>query len=304
MHLKAKRKLWSKSNSSQQSESENISAPLLNVIFDKMIKERKSPWFEVFGSQIEIISTPEDYYLALHKLMLESQFRINMSALYIGTGKLEKFLLDRLNNKVLLNHHIKVNIILDYLRGIRPDKNGESSMSMLSDLYVKNINHKFLRFGFFNHPNKVNKYFKFFHTSAKEVFGVHHIKAHVFDNNVLITGANLSEDYFTNRQDRWYIIRESPHVANYFDDLLDTLTNWSFQITHESTTEMQKHYPDPMSNPSKFKETLSHLLKLMRFANKTNIPVGTQITCNDFFYGKQDSSRPLLSYYGSKDDNV
>lgn len=33
----------------------------------------------------------------------------------------------------------------------------------------------------------------------KEIFGVHHMKLHVFDNNVLITGANLSQDYFTNR---------------------------------------------------------------------------------------------------------
>ena len=33
----------------------------------------------------------------------------------------------------------------------------------------------------------------------KEIFGVHHMKLHVIDNNVLITGANLSHDYFTNR---------------------------------------------------------------------------------------------------------
>ena len=92
------------------------------------------------------------------------------------------------------------------MRGTRPDKQGVSSMSMLSDIYMKNINHKFLRFGLFNHPNQVNKWGQGIQTSVKEVFGVHHIKAHVFDNNVMITGANLSEDYFTNRQDRWYII--------------------------------------------------------------------------------------------------
>lgn len=40
----------------------------------------------------------------------------------------------------------------------------------------------------------------------REIFGVHHIKAHVFDSNIMITGANLSEDYFTDRQDRCYVI--------------------------------------------------------------------------------------------------
>lgn len=48
----------------------------------------------------------------------------------------------------------------------------------------------------------MNKITRMIPGAVKEVFGVHHIKAHVFDNNILITGANLSEDYFTNRQDR------------------------------------------------------------------------------------------------------
>ena len=40
---------------------------------------------------------------------------------------------------------------------------------------------------------------KYSESPLREIFGVHHIKAHVFDNNVLVTGANLSEDYFSDR---------------------------------------------------------------------------------------------------------
>ena len=40
---------------------------------------------------------------------------------------------------------------------------------------------------------------RFSESGIREIFGVHHIKAHVFDDDVLITGANLSEDYFTDR---------------------------------------------------------------------------------------------------------
>jgi len=40
---------------------------------------------------------------------------------------------------------------------------------------------------------------KFSNSPLREIFGVHHMKAHVFDNSVMITGANLSEDYFTDR---------------------------------------------------------------------------------------------------------
>lgn len=59
-------------------------------LFDHLIKERKSPCFEIPDSrQIEIISEPVEYYLALHKLIERSQKRISMSSLYLGTGKLE-----------------------------------------------------------------------------------------------------------------------------------------------------------------------------------------------------------------------
>ena len=61
----------------------------------------------------------------------------------------------------------------------------------------------------------------------REIFGVHHIKAHVFDNNILITGANLSEDYFTDRQDRCMVIQDCAPLANYLDDLITMLTDYS-----------------------------------------------------------------------------
>jgi CDP-diacylglycerol---glycerol-3-phosphate 3-phosphatidyltransferase len=68
-----------------------------------LIKERKSPCFEVRSSQIEILKDPVDYYLALHKLTKQAQLRVAMSALYLGTGKLEQYLVERLDNKLQTN---------------------------------------------------------------------------------------------------------------------------------------------------------------------------------------------------------
>jgi CDP-diacylglycerol--glycerol-3-phosphate 3-phosphatidyltransferase len=53
----------------------------------------------------------------------------------------------------------------------------------------------------------------------------------VFDNNVLITGANLSEDYFTDRQDRYMVIQDCEPLADWFDDLLAMLTDCSLNLT-------------------------------------------------------------------------
>jgi phosphatidylserine/phosphatidylglycerophosphate/cardiolipin synthase-like enzyme len=36
-----------------------------------------------------------------------------------------------------------------------------------------------------------------------EVAGVHHQKIAIFDNNIIIGGANLSHNYFLNRRDRY-----------------------------------------------------------------------------------------------------
>lgn len=35
---------------------------------------------------------------------------------------------------------------------------------------------------------------------VNEVIGVSHVKAYIFDDDVIISGANLSSDYFTVRQ--------------------------------------------------------------------------------------------------------
>ena len=77
-----------------------------------------------------------------------------------------------------------------------------------------------LRIGFWHHPDTGLLKGKYFSGPMKEIFGVHHIKAHVFDHNVIITGANLSEDYFTDRQDRCYVIQDCEPLANYFEDLI------------------------------------------------------------------------------------
>ena len=122
-----------------------------------------------------------------------------MSALYLGTGKLEKYLVSKLNKKLKSEPNLKLTVLLDYMRGTRINaKTGESSLTMLKSLKIENFR-KNARLGFFHMPDTGLLKGKYSNSPLREVFGVHHIKAHVFDNNILITGANLSEDYFSDR---------------------------------------------------------------------------------------------------------
>lgn len=47
--------------------------------------------------------------------------------------------------------------------------------------------------------------------------------------------ANLSNDYFTNRQDR-YIMLEDKNLADFFDSLITTISTFSLQL-HEDNSE-------------------------------------------------------------------
>ena len=43
----------------------NYNSKLLSNLFNKGVKQKKIPCFEVYSSQIEILSQPIDYYLAI-----------------------------------------------------------------------------------------------------------------------------------------------------------------------------------------------------------------------------------------------
>ena len=38
-------------------------------------------------------------------------------------------------------------------------------------------------------------------TTLRETLGTYHFKSVIFDDTIMLTGANLSQDYFTNRKD-------------------------------------------------------------------------------------------------------
>ena len=81
-----------------------------------------------------------------------------------------------------------------------------------------------------------------------EIIGLQHTKVFVFDNDVCISGANLSSDYFTQRQDRYILIKDAPKLANYFEGLIDSIASFSFDLKPEVSDNQQR--PDIVFNKS------------------------------------------------------
>lgn len=60
-----------------------------------------------------------------------------------------------------------------------------------------------------------------------EVVGVCHLKTYVFDDDVLISGANMSTTYFTKRQDRYHLFRNAAKLAAFVCSLVKVvLPTW------------------------------------------------------------------------------
>lgn len=69
-----------------------------------------------------------------------------------------------------------------------------------------------------------------------EVLELNHGKIYFWDNTVLLTGANLSHNYFTDRQDR-YVVVKSPVLADFMSRYLAAISAMSTQLGASTVTE-------------------------------------------------------------------
>lgn len=70
--------------------------------------------------------------------------------------------------------------------------------------------------------------------------------------------ANLSEQYFTNRQDRYMWINNSPSLADFYHKLILTIGSFSFSLNRNGQLRLHSFnnneiVPDPTIDPENFK---------------------------------------------------
>ncbi|KAJ3066592.1 CDP-diacylglycerol--glycerol-3-phosphate 3-phosphatidyltransferase [Podochytrium sp. JEL0797] len=184
---------------------------------------------------IHILESPTDFYGELMHGIRTAKHRIALASLYVGHTETE--LASGLANALEANPSLRLHILVDHMRGTRPDRNGESTATLLAPL-VRQFPAQ-ASVSLFEFPTN-NPLRKLVPARFNEAFGLQHIKAYVFDDNVIISGANLNKDYFTDRQDRYILIKNNKQVANYFTSLLET-------IGHHSNSISPKVSQDPVT---------------------------------------------------------
>ena len=124
------------------------------------------------------------------------------------------------------NANLQVEVLIDYFRGTRIDKNGQSTLSLLLPLYLKYPDRFTLHL--YHTPN-INNFLKLIVPSRFiEGFGLQHMKLYLFDNSLIVSGANLSRDYFCNRQDRYLLLKNHVSICTYFREIIQIIGSYCY----------------------------------------------------------------------------
>jgi len=111
---------------------------------------------------------------------------------------------------------------------------------------------------------------KYIPKRVNEGWGLQHMKLYGIDDEIIMSGANLSNDYFTNRQDRYHLF-SSKDITEYFANLHDAVSSLSFLVRpsdspakFELVWPRDNAAPSPLEDPRQFvKESTSFLSGLI-----------------------------------------
>ncbi|ERF68183.1 hypothetical protein EPUS_05264 [Endocarpon pusillum Z07020] len=217
--------------------------------------DRVSPRFEIDPSAVTILNSPAAFYKTLKDKIHGARRRIYLSTLYIG--KTEHELITTLDEALRDNPDLQVSILTDALRGTResPDP---SCASLLANLVISHGER--IKISMFHTPNLVGWRKKYIPRRINEGWGLQHMKLYGFDDEIMLSGANLSSDYFTNRLDRYHVF-SSKELTDYYYKVHDAVCGLSYRLRPSKeapdgfTLESPLHrgLPDPVWHPKRFK---------------------------------------------------
>ncbi|KAG8254725.1 CDP-diacylglycerol--glycerol-3-phosphate 3-phosphatidyltransferase [Homalodisca vitripennis] len=189
--------------------------------------QKESPGFSLSGNQIKVLFTPEEFYNALLDGCRGATNRIMMAALYIGMDSLEHKLVEVLDERLTeRGKDLQVSVLLDAVRSSRD----RSAQLTLLPLVQK---HPHCQVSLYHTPELRGLWLRLLPLKVNEAIGIQHIKIYMFDDDVIISGANLTKDYFTNRQDRYMLMSGCRALADFCAGLITRLCSVSLRLSDE-----------------------------------------------------------------------
>ncbi|KAF9463914.1 hypothetical protein BDZ94DRAFT_1257747 [Collybia nuda] len=213
---------------------------------------QRYPAFSISPNNITILSKPREFYTLLVDMVRRAESRIFISSLYIGSGEIE--LVNALTEELSKKPALQLHLHLDLNRSTRPGASSTAKLLLpLIHAYPKRVH-----VSLFRSPSLRGILAKLVPPRFNEGWGTWHAKIYGVDDEVMISGANLNESYFNNRQDRYIHFTSQPRLAQYCFDFLQTISTFSYKLlpstpissTHSYQQEdYTLQWPDPDTHP-------------------------------------------------------
>ena len=255
-------------------------------------------------SEVEILHDPKAYYEFILQQIKAAKTEIILSALYLGSGVLEGGIVAAIHEALAGQPQLRVTIILDHSRAQRDaglwDYASPEKTSLLNLLQ--------------SYPSRAAIYWYqmpqlrwpciILPPQICEILGVYHVKFALFDGGVMLSGANLSAEYFVDRQDRYMFFPRSGDSSNKSDghghgDKVDALAWFLRAFTrllephcHRITAAGKAvRVSPPRSPPSLLSDDLQRLLQQQSLADT---PTTTPNTTHAATYTASTTPATLL----------
>ncbi|GBM62409.1 CDP-diacylglycerol--glycerol-3-phosphate 3-phosphatidyltransferase, mitochondrial [Araneus ventricosus] len=217
------------------------------------------PEFSISSKNIKVLKEPSDFFEKLKELSRNSTKRITLASLYIGTGPLEKELVAAVNEGLQKSQgNLQVKILIDYTRGSRGSENSRTLLVPLIKDYPSQVEVSLY------HTPKLRGFIKWFLPERwNETIGLSHLKVYLFDDTLILSGANLSDQYFCNRQDRYIVFYNCKELCDYFDHVVQTVSSFSFLLMPNNTVMLHPEW-DIHPSEGNFKEYVSKAQKSLQ----------------------------------------
>uniref|UniRef100_UPI0035900387 CDP-diacylglycerol--glycerol-3-phosphate 3-phosphatidyltransferase, mitochondrial isoform X1 n=1 Tax=Myxine glutinosa TaxID=7769 RepID=UPI0035900387 len=191
---------------------------------------RMGPSFSVPARNVRVLSEPWEFYRTLKENIEKAKSRVVLASLYLGTGEMEHGLVVAMEQAV--RNGASVHVLLDCVRASRGEKNSRTMLLPLLQTRGCDAEDRTscpnVRISLFLTPD-LRGAARLVRGRLRETVSLQHMKVYVTDDEVLISGANLSESYFVDRQDR-YLLLSHNRLADFICEMLQALGGACLQL--------------------------------------------------------------------------
>ncbi len=190
------------------------------------------PGYPISANALEIFTAdgPTGFWSRLLELIRGARRRLSVASLYLGTDAREAELVREIIAALEREPDLRVTIVLDHSRGQRATANGNSAtfLSELIGRFPDRVHVSLHRLPQLEGPRG------WLPSPFDEVAAVFHFKALVSDDRAIVTGANLSDEYWHCRQARYFAVRD-PALIALFHRVVETTARHSLRVGADCT---------------------------------------------------------------------